>query len=116
MPQDRPFIEKRLERIERLLERLDDKLTRVLAQGRGDKRRDIAMAKGQEKLSAEIEDLSKKVDDYTTARGQEIADAVAEARTAWEEENEKAFEDAVTKIDEIGNRLVKFDPSGNPDA
>jgi uncharacterized phage infection (PIP) family protein YhgE len=89
------------------------------------------MAKGQEKLSAEIEELREAVDAYTSAAASRVEEAVAAAREAWEADNEQAFNAAADQLDQIAQKLTStapiepgegeepvdpFEPSGNQPA
>jgi F0F1-type ATP synthase membrane subunit b/b' len=104
-----------------LMSRLDGiqtALNRLLGMSLGDARRDKGMAKGQDNLTREIEELSTKVDEYTSARAAEIEAAVAEARQAWESGTDAQFEQAAARLDEIAKKLgeenpADFEPSGN---
>lgn len=106
-------IKRRLDRIDAALHDLTSKVNRALGMSLGDANRDNAMTKSVQALTAEVEDLRTKVEKYTTDQGERIKEAVAQARAAFEAENQAEIDAATKKLDEIGNSLVEFSPSGN---
>jgi tetrahydromethanopterin S-methyltransferase subunit G len=103
----------RMREFDLIMERLDaieTKIDRLVGLSLGEAKRDKAMAKGQEKLSQEVEELRTAVDAYTTAASQRIEAAVAEARAAWESGSDQEFERVAAQLDEIAQKLASNEP------
>jgi DNA repair exonuclease SbcCD ATPase subunit len=93
-----------------LVNRQDEAIERLASIERLLKKQEKRMAKGQEKLTAEIEELRQAVDAWSSAAGARVEEAVAAAREAWEAENDAAFEEAAKQLDEIASKLNATDP------
>jgi hypothetical protein len=97
------------------LDELEGKINRALGMELGDAKRGKAMSKAQEEFNKKLEEVSRKVDQSLTERGNEVKEAVAAAVAAHQAEDDEAFKEATKKLDEIGDRLIedKPDEDGN---
>jgi hypothetical protein len=80
-------------------------------------RMEKTMSDTKSELLAKLEALQAQVAEHTTNEGNKLAEAVAAARAAQQQEDKAASDAelsaALAKIDEISKGLIEFSPSGN---